>query len=113
MALVVKDRVRESSATTGTGTITLSGAYVGFVSFATAVTDGSTVFYCIHNTAPGVEDEGGFAGATFAKDDGIVAGFDDFAEGLGRSRATTELLVLDDLAESERVHPRNLSRGRV
>ena len=57
MALVVKDRVRESSATTGTGTITLSGAYVGFVSFATAVTDGSTVFYCIHNTAPGVEDE--------------------------------------------------------
>jgi hypothetical protein len=73
MALVVKDRVRESSATTGTGTITLSGAYVGFVSFATAVTDGSTVFYCIHNTAPGVEDEwevgfGTYSSGTLTRD---------------------------------------------
>ena len=57
MALVVKDRVRESSATTGTGSITLAGAYVGFQSFASALSDGSTVFYCIHNTAPGVETE--------------------------------------------------------
>ena len=57
MALVVKDRVRESSATSGTGTITLSGAYVGFQTFASAIADSSTVFYCIHNTSPGVETE--------------------------------------------------------
>ncbi len=57
MALVVKDRVRESSATTGTGSITLSGAYVGFQTFASAIADSSTVFYCIHNTSPGVETE--------------------------------------------------------
>jgi hypothetical protein len=57
MALVVKDRVRESSATTGTGSITLAGAYVGFQTFSSAVADGSTVFYCIHNTSPGVETE--------------------------------------------------------
>ena len=57
MALVVKDRVRESSATTGTGTITLSGAYEGFQTFASAIADSSTVFYCIHNTSPGVETE--------------------------------------------------------
>lgn len=57
MALVVKDRVRESSATTGTGTVTLSGAYVGFQTFASAIADSSTVFYCIHNTSPGVETE--------------------------------------------------------
>jgi hypothetical protein len=73
MALVVKDRVRESSITTGTGTITLSGAYVGFVSFATAVTDGSTVFYCIHNTSPSVEDEwevgyGTYSSGTLTRD---------------------------------------------
>ena len=73
MALVVKDRVRESSATTGTGTITLSGAYVGFVTFASSVSDGSTVFYCIHNTAPGYEDEwevgyGTYSAGTLTRD---------------------------------------------
>lgn len=57
MALSLKDRVRESSSTTGTGTITLAGAYVGFQTFASAVTDGDTVYYTIHNTAPGVENE--------------------------------------------------------
>jgi len=57
MALSLQDRVRESSATTGTGTITLAGAYVGFRTFASAVNDGDTVYYTIHNTAPGVEDE--------------------------------------------------------
>lgn len=57
MALVVKDRVRESSVTTGTGTVTLAGAYAGFQTFAAAVADGSTVFYCIHNTNPSFEGE--------------------------------------------------------
>ncbi len=57
MALVVKDRVRETSTTTGTGTVTLGGAYDGYQTFASAVADGSTVFYCIHNTSIGVEDE--------------------------------------------------------
>jgi hypothetical protein len=57
MALSLKDRVRESSSTTGTGTITLAGAYVGFQTFASAVTDGDTVYYTIHNLGSGVEDE--------------------------------------------------------
>ena len=34
MALVVKDRVRETSTTTGTGTITLAGAVTGFDAFS-------------------------------------------------------------------------------
>ena len=73
MALVVKDRVRESSATTGTGTITLSGAYVGFQTFSAAVSDGSTLFYAIHNTAPGVETEwevgfGTYSAGTLTRD---------------------------------------------
>jgi fibronectin-binding autotransporter adhesin len=50
MALVLKDRVRESSTTSGTGSITLAGAYTGYQSFATAITSGSTVYYTIHNT---------------------------------------------------------------
>jgi hypothetical protein len=50
MALVVYDRVQETTATTGTGTITLSGAVAGYQSFA-VVGNGNTTFYCIVNTS--------------------------------------------------------------
>ena len=46
MALVVADRVQETTATTGTGTITLAGAVAGFQSFA-VVGNGNTTYYCI------------------------------------------------------------------
>jgi hypothetical protein len=46
MALVVKDRVQETSATTGTGTFTLAGAVSGFQSFS-AIGDGNTTYYAI------------------------------------------------------------------
>ena len=48
MALVVYDRVQETTATTGTGTITLGGAVAGYQSFA-VVGNGNTTFYCIVN----------------------------------------------------------------
>jgi hypothetical protein len=44
MALVVADRVQETTTTTGTGTYTLSGAKDGFQSFA-AVGNGNTTYY--------------------------------------------------------------------
>ena len=50
MALVLKDRVREQSTSSGTGSITLGGAYVGYQSFNTAIANGSTVYYTIKNT---------------------------------------------------------------
>ena len=34
MALIVNDRVKETTTTTGTGTITLAGASTGFETFA-------------------------------------------------------------------------------
>lgn len=47
MALVLKDRVKETTIVTGTGTATLLGATLGYQSFNTAIPTGSTVYYCI------------------------------------------------------------------
>jgi len=46
MALVLADRVKETTTTTGTGTITLAGAATGYQSFA-AVGDANSTYYCI------------------------------------------------------------------
>jgi hypothetical protein len=46
MALVVKDRVKESTTSTGTGTITLAGTFSGFQDFS-AIGDGNTTYYTI------------------------------------------------------------------
>jgi len=46
MALVLADRVQETTATTGTGTVTLAGATTGYQTFA-AVGDGNSTYYTI------------------------------------------------------------------
>lgn len=46
MALIVKDRVKVSSTTTGTGSLTLGSAEDGFQAFST-IADGNTTYYCI------------------------------------------------------------------
>jgi len=46
MALVLADRVQETTTTTGTGTVTLAGAATGYQTFA-AVGDGNSTYYTI------------------------------------------------------------------
>lgn len=46
MALVVADRVKETTTTAGTGTVTLAGASTGYQSFA-AIGNGNTTYYTI------------------------------------------------------------------
>ena len=46
MTLVVKDRVKETTTTTGTGTVTLGGAASGFQSFS-VIGNGNTTYYAI------------------------------------------------------------------
>ncbi len=47
MANIIADRVRETTTSTGTTTITLSGAMIGFRSFASIMTTGDTCYACV------------------------------------------------------------------
>ena len=70
MALVVKDRVQELTTTSGTGTLTLSGAVPGYQTFSSSIGNGNTTFYTIYdNTAQTWEVGIGTVGAgTLARD---------------------------------------------
>lgn len=47
MAFVKKDRVRERSTTTGTGSVTLAGAAAGYRTFGSVMSVSDTCWYCI------------------------------------------------------------------
>ena len=53
MALIIADRVKETSSTNGAGNITLSGAVTGFQSFSSAIGVGNTCYYVIENLGAG------------------------------------------------------------
>jgi len=49
MALVLNDRVKESSTTTGVGTFDLDGVVSGFEGFVAGIGTGNTTYYTIFN----------------------------------------------------------------
>ena len=50
MALVLKDRVKETTTTTGTGTYTLAGAVTGFETFGQIGNSNTTYYTCTDGT---------------------------------------------------------------
>ena len=49
MALVINDRVKETSTSTGASTFTLAGAQTGFETFASGIGGNNTTYYAIFN----------------------------------------------------------------
>lgn len=47
----IQDRVQETTATTGTGTLSLDGAVTGYRTFNSAFSNGDLVYYTIDNNA--------------------------------------------------------------
>jgi len=68
MALVLNDRVKETSTSTGTGTINLAGAVQDFEGFVAGIGTGNTTYYAIVNAGTG-EFEVGLGTVTDATPD--------------------------------------------
>jgi hypothetical protein len=63
MAFLTKDRVRETTTTTGTSSILLAGAVTGYQAFST-LGDGTTTYYCVAGTSEWEVGIGTYAVAT-------------------------------------------------
>jgi hypothetical protein len=80
MALVVNDRVKETSTTTGTGTFTLDGAVSGFETFSSAIGNTNTTYYAIVNSNGEFEVGLGTVGAgTLSRDTILTSSNSDAA----------------------------------
>ena len=53
MAFVIADRVRETTTTIGTGSVTLGGAYTSFQTFSAAIGNGNNTYYTIASASSG------------------------------------------------------------
>ena len=67
MALVLKDRVKETTSTSGTGSITLLSPVQGFQGFS-SVGDGNTTYYCIAGVAEWEVGIGTYSASVLSRD---------------------------------------------
>ena len=70
MAFVINDRVKETSTTTGTGTLNLAGAQTGFETFVAGIGNTNTTYYAIFNQGT-AEFEVGIGTVTDATPDAL------------------------------------------
>jgi hypothetical protein len=68
MALVLADRVLETTATTGSGTITLAGAKQGYQSFSLAIGNGNQTYYTIADQTDWEVGIGTYSANTLTRD---------------------------------------------
>lgn len=74
MALVVADRVQETTTTSGSGTLTLAGASAGYQTFSTGIGNGNTTYYTIADPVANVWEVGlGTVGAGTLSRDTVLA----------------------------------------
>lgn len=73
MGYVIADRVKETTTTTGTGTVTLLGAVSGFKTFASRMDAGDDFLYCIVLGAEWEVGVGSLATATTLARDEVIA----------------------------------------
>ena len=56
MAFIIKDRVKEATTSTGTGSVALAGSAATFDTFQSVMTTGDTTYYAIVHTASGTDE---------------------------------------------------------
>ena len=69
MALILADRVKETSKTSGTGTITLAGVIGAFQTFSSAMGNGDTTYYVIENQGQWEVCLGTYSSNTLSRDE--------------------------------------------
>jgi hypothetical protein len=67
MAFVLKDRVKETTTTNGTGSVTLAGPVQGYQGFS-SVGDGNTTYYCIAGVAEWEVGIGTYSAGVLSRD---------------------------------------------
>jgi hypothetical protein len=88
MALVLNDRVKETTTTTGTGTLTLAGAVTGFETFGAGIGNSNTTYYAI-----------------------VLPGTSEFEVGLGTLSSDSSTLARTPISSSNSDNAVNFSSG--
>lgn len=116
MGFVTGDRVKETTTTTGTGTITLAGAVTGYRTFASVATaNGDTFRYCISSSG-GSEWEVGIgtraSSTTFTRD--VILSSSNSNAVVNLSSGTKDVFLVDPALDMEtRGQNVAFSRGMV
>ncbi len=68
MAIRLRDRVKQGTVSTGTGTVTLSTSFTTFQDFSEVLSDGDSTYYTIENNTDFEVGEGTYSGNTLSRD---------------------------------------------